>query len=612
MIRILLWPLVLPLRLLYFAYCRLRNLRRPALFLSHTVPDRFTMHRPSGWAAMFVPQREAHYFDYLFLLRTIERSRGLQNVVLRIPELHCSWSEADEIARRLDAIRAGGKTLTAYLEGGNLKSLYVAAPADHRLSSENADFLCARPAAEPLFLGRALQRLGVRVEVLTAGRFKSAGELFTRNNLSAPAREALVSIIRDLRHDIDSRLASAPNLSAAHAASTLRLIRDHALLRSEDLVASGFLHGTVRSAELEGYVLARATDAPKAKRSRKKRDKKRPEHRGSDQESLPDAALVHRAYTDEVAVVRRYHRERFRPVRQGARPTVAIVALTGNMVGGRRGDPIRPELIATAPYQDLLEGLREGPEEAVFLFINSPGGTASGSEQLFQSIRALDETKPVFAVLGPVAASGGYYIALAARRIFASPNSISGSVGVFSMHADFQTLYRRIGVGRDRVAFDPTQDALSESRPLSARARALMKEHVASTYELFLNRMTAGRTKTAAEARRMAEGRVWSGRAFARAGFLDESLDLLGALDWYRQTAGYPEHTQIRLHFYPQIRTDLRSLLSRFPIDLSRVGPVPPAARSAIQMLEACRPVFEQAHGRPLLHFPAQYFLSGL
>ena len=600
MIRFLVWPLVLPFRVIYFAYCRVRNWRRLRPLLSHAVPDRFTMHRPSGWAAMFVPQREPHYFDYLFFLRTLERVDHLRHVILRIPELHCAWSEVEEIARRLESVRKSGKTLTAFLEGGNLKSLYLSSVADFRSAAPHCDFLCARPAAEPLFLKKALNRLGVDVEVLAAGKYKSAGELFTRTNISGPAREALESMLGDLHRDIDERLTLTPGLAPRSARTLRRLIRQRALLGSDELLATGFLTELIPSAHLE---------AREALRLRK------PEAKAENEESveLPSLEAVRKLLTDESAVIARTRRSKFRPIRRGPQPTVAFVALAGNMVNGRRGDSPRPEVIATAPYQDLFESLREGPEEAVFVHVNSPGGTSSGSELLFQSIRSLGQYKPVFAVLGPVAASGGYYIALAAQKIFSARNTITGSVGVFAMHASFGRLYRRLGINRDRVGFDPTQDILSESAPLSAKSRTLMREHVSRTYDLFIRRTAEGRNMSPAAVRRVAEGRVWTGGTFREAGLLDEQLDLLGAVEWYRRERGYPEHTQIRLNFYPQIRTDLRSLLNRLPFGIGGAtlpGPVLPDGLN--RALEFYRPLLEKEPSVTLTHWPVQLLFRGL
>ena len=603
MIRWLLWPVLLPFRLAYYMYCRVRNVRRVRPLLPHSVPDRFTMHRTSGWAAMLVPQKEAHYLDYLLFLRILARTDGPRHIVLRIPEMHCAWSEVEELARRFDAVRAGGKSITAFLEGGNLKSMYLAAAADWRLSAPHADFLCARPAAEPLFVKKALVRLGVDVEVLTAGKYKSAGELFTRTNLSIPAREALESMLGDIHRDIDARLSSAPGLTDRSARALSRLVRQRALLNAEELLENGFLCEVIPSSLLEAREALRLQPAL-------------PGARVDAEETieLPSPETVRKLMVSEGALIGRARRARFRPVRPGPRPMVAVVSLAGNMVNGRRGDAPRPEIIATAAYQDLFESLREGPEEAVFVHINSPGGTSSGSELLYQSIRSLGEQKPVFAVLGPVAASGGYYIALAAQKIFAANNTITGSVGVYAMHASFGRLYRRLGVGRERVYFDPTQDILSESAPLSPQARALMRSHVARTYDLFLQRVAEGRKMSVRDVRRHAEGRVWTGAAFRKSGHLDEALDPLAAIEWYRDQRGYADHVQIQLNFYPDIRTDLRSLLNRLPFGIgsSAIASsllLPDGLRKAISFY---RPLLEEEPSVVMAHWPLELLFRGL
>lgn len=633
MIGMLLRWVFLPLRALYFAYAKLRNVRKPKRYLMHRVPDRFTMHRPSGWASFVLPQTEAHYFDYLIFWHTLEKQKGTDRIVLQIPEMRTSWSQTEELARRIARVRAENKTVLAYSEGGNLKTLFLMAAADGRWVAPNADFLAARPSAEPFFVKGLLDRLGVRMEVLTAGRFKSAGEMFTRNRTSAPARQALLALIKTLRSTIETQLAATPGLTEGQAAALLRLCRQRSIVSSEELARAGFVTGLCPQAHLAEEVLrsASAADAqtskpadtaepptaqaaPSTARAATREPTNDEPTNAPDQEgsSEPERFVADPYFIDESALVNRYRRTQLRLFRKRRPFSVAIVSMHGNMINGKRGESIRPELISTAAYQDLFEGLASGPEEAVFVHIDSPGGSSSGAELLYQSIRSLAERKPVFAVLGSVAASGGYYIATAAEKIFAANSSITGSVGVFAMHTNASGLYRRVGIGRERLAFDPTQDIFSESAALSPAARKMMKDHIARTYQLFLERVAEARQQKVSEVRRMAEGRVWTGAEFRQAGLVDEDLDLLSAVEWYRESKGYPKETEIQLHYYPEIRTDLRSLTAKLPFGAAGKMLAKQLPQPAAELLRFYRPVLRERGWTVLQHAPVALLLRNL
>ena len=250
----------------------------------------------------------------------------------------------------------------------------------------------------------------------------------------------------------------------------------------------------------------------------------------------------------------------------------------------------------------------ESREEAVFLHINSPGGGADASELLFDSIYRLSRVKPVFAVVGSVAASGGYYLACAANRIYASPLSLLGSIGVIRIRPNLTGLYKKLGVKRESLFRDPTRDLFSEAGRLSPASLRLMKATMQSTYDLFLKRVAQGRGQSLKAVGRQAEGRVFSGERFQSADMIDDSMSLLEAIDAYRQAAGYPAERAFRLNYYPEVRADLRSLAGMRG-GLSAAGLAAdfvPGARSLLTDLEELRlsdthPILTYAPWRQLL-----------
>lgn len=551
MIRILIQLLLSPLRILYFAYCRLRLLRKPGPVLLHRMPDRFTVFRSSGLVSLFVPEREVHFMEYLALMRVIAESPELKTVIVSIPETSHSMVETEEIAACLARIRASGKKLIGHSEGGGLKTRLLLALTDERYAAAGSDFHSFLPAAEPHFLRGLLARFGIRVHTRSAGKFKSAGEMFSRDGSTPAARENLEKLIAGMRKNILQYFESSTSIQEVAAR-----FQTQTLWSAAELKNHGFFSDLVSEAEL----IERFTG---------QKDAVMPHVFQKESAAAPASRPLRLA--DDNTIAARRQRLDFKPIHIRKRKSLAYVAMEGTIVAGRRGDGIRPGLISAHAYRDLLLELRDTPEEVVFLAINSPGGSPDGSEILYQAIRQLGEQKPVIALLGGVAASGGYYAAAAAHKIFASKLSITGSIGVVRMQPEASGLYRKLGIRSERVGFRGTEDIVSFTAPPSRASEKLIGAHLEATYAQFLDRVARGRGKTSREVLKFAEGRVFTGEQFLQTGLIDGILDFAGALNFYREAAGLGKKP-FAIHPYPEVRVDLRTFLTeRLPFGVQEL-----------------------------------------
>lgn len=549
----------LPLRLLWFGYVRLRNLRRPGSVLFHRMPDRFTMVRPAGFFAFFLPRQETHFLEYLGFLRLLKESPTLKHLVYTVPDLEqTAWSEVEELGRGLEDLAAQGVELTAYTEGGGLKTLYLMSYAARRLAAPHASFYFLLPALDGYFVKDTLAKFGVAVETYTAGKHKGESyEMFTRNGFSPAARKNLQELTGDFRKNIETRLASARNLDASAQAKVRKLIGGQILGESSDLKNAGYFDELVPSTLLEDFILTGA----KPEWSHDVQHAYAPEQTDSGvQEALPspeEARLAlkqlqkqlkqhvraRKQLTNETVLYNYWRRARYNPLRIRALPSLAFVTLEGPIVSGRPGDPHRSHNIAALNLRDLFYNLAESREEAVLLYINSPGGSADASELLFESIYTLSRVKPVIAVVGTVAASGGYYLACAANRIYASPFSIVGSIGVIRVRPNTGGLYKKLGVKKEDLGKQPTRDLLSEVGRYGPASMRLLKHSLKTTYDLFLNRVALGRSRPAKEVQAMAEGRIFAGERFASAGMIDGCAGFYDVVEDY---AAWPAIARIR------------------------------------------------------------------
>ncbi len=572
-IRLLLQILFLPLRLLWFFYARLRNLRRPGSILVHRVPDRFTVFRSSGYLSMLVPREEIHFAEYMGLLRVFADSEDLKTILLIVPELHHNQAECDQIAEALLQITAKGKKLIGFSEGGNLRTLLLLSCCSERYSAPAASYASFLPASEPHYFKDLLKKVGVRMDVMAAGRYKSAGEMFSRREPSRAARENLEDLIAGLRKSILSQFEkNVPGLGSRLSKRTL--------WSAAQLVEVIFFKEEITQAALTKRI-TKHYDPPVA-------------HAFSPKDQKEEPIEKPERKTSETALVRRHLRRSFVPIRLKRTRSAAFVAMEGTIYSGRYGDQPKSGVISAHAYRSILEELESSRDEAVILWINSPGGTPDGSEIIYQAVRSLGEKKPVIALLSGVAASGGFYIASAAHRIFAMESTITGSIGVVRMQPDAEKLYEKLGVATARIGFDNAQDVLSVSRPVGKEGRKLLEEQITSTYATFLSRVASGRKKEVTDVSRYAEGRVFTGSQFLKTGLIDEIRGLVSAVEFLKDTLKIPQKDPLRLSLYPEVRVDLRALISeRLPFGGSKI----------LSLIERAEPVLAQ--GQPLLYFPA-------
>lgn len=411
------------------------------------------------------------------------RAEGL---VVRVESLVAGHATLGSLRRELAWLRACGKRVVCMLpSGADQRELYVASAADRILAMPHAGFSALGPLASRTYLAGLLGRMGVRMEVLAEGRYKTAAEPLVRETMSDPEREQLGALVEALHRDWTQAVGERPQLGR-HGAEQLC---DLGLFSAQRARALGVIDGSAYDDEL-------------------------PRELGLDSDEHPVSA-------------RRYLRRPARPpiwLPLRRRPVIAILRAVG-VIGGRSARPsIELRSMAAA-----VRRLARAPHVAgVLLQIDSPGGSALVSEQLHREIERLAAQKPVVAWLGNVAASGGYYLACAARAIIAQPTTLTGSIGVVSLRPNAEALLAHLQVRREVVGRTPFSDLYSFARAPTEEEQALFRSETSRIYERFLEVVARGRSRSRDEIEALAEGRVWAG---------SDALDhgLVDALGGYRE-----------------------------------------------------------------------------
>ncbi len=399
-----------------------------------------------------------------------------------------------ELRQALETFKDAGKPIFAYEVGWAERDYYLTSIADKVILDASGLLEFNGFRSETQFLAGALEKYGIGVQVLRAGRYKSAIEPFVRTSSSPEEQEQTEALLADLWQvfltAVDSSRDSSP--------SKLQQIADAGgILLPEEAQAAGLVDQVAYYED----VLAELQDLTGAE--------------ASVGEDIPSVDLV--SYS---TLIRAEGTE--------AEDIVAIVYAEGEIVFGEGGEGV----IGSDSLSRTLRDLRlDDAVKSVVLRIDSPGGGASASEVIADAVRRLQAEKPVVISMGDLAASGGYMIAAEGSRIYASPNTITGSIGVFGLLLNFETIANRNGITWDVVKTARFADIDTVARPQSPAELALQQTVVDELYDRFITLVAEGRNLPRASVENVAQGRVWSGQAAQTQGLVDELGGLMAAID---------------------------------------------------------------------------------
>lgn len=386
-------------------------------------------------------------------------------------------------------------------------------------------------ASNATFLRDALDKAGIEAQFVARGEYKSAVSRFTEYGFTEAHREAVTRMLESLQEQVWRGIAESRDV----AASALDELADRAPLLRDDAVASGLLdrigfrdEAYARIAELVGVEGDSEDDAPP------------------------------RLYLARYAGASRQRLSPPVPSVPGRRskPTVAVINVDGMIVDGRGGPQFLPIGTPTAGGDTIAAALREAAADdsvsAIVVRIDSPGGAITASETIWREVaRARERGKPVVASMGAVAASGGYYAAMAADAILANPATVTGSIGVITGKLVIRDLMGRLGVASDTVRTNANADAWSIEAPFTPEQQAHREAEADLFYTDFVERVAAARNLTTEAVDVVARGRVWTGADAHERGLVDELGGFRAAVRRAKILAGLDEDDEVRMVSYP-------------------------------------------------------------
>ena len=535
-----------------------RHRRTAPLILELDLSDGIAEEPPtdplSALALMRRP-RLADVLDGLHRARTDDRVRAL---VAKVGGQRMGLAQVQELRAAISAFAGAGKLAVAWAETfgdfspGNVP-YYLATAFDRIYLQPSGDLGLTGISVQNWFYRGALDKLGIEFQVGKREEYKSAAERFTEQGFSGPAREELQRMAASIVEQITEAIAQRLEISAEAARA---LIDGGPFMASEALDA--------RLVDALGY-----------------RDEV---YAAARKEAGPDAQLLY---------LSRYQRaralaERARSLPKPGADAVALVYASGPIRRGRsaRGPLLRGPMGSDTLSSALRSATADHRVKAIVLRVNSPGGSYVASDTIWrETVRAREAGKTVVVSMGEVAASGGYFIAMAADSIIAQPGTITGSIGVLSGKPVLNEALQRAGVTSDAVTEGAHADMFTASRPFREDEWAKINSWLDRIYADFTSKVAAGRGMTQEQVHEVARGRVWTGADAAGIGLVDSLGGLDTALEVARRTAALPDSVPVRI--YPRSH----------PLD--RVRPPAsseerPAARSRL-FAEAWGPVWQLA-----------------
>jgi protease-4 len=480
------------------------------------------------------------------VLRALDRAArdpALRGVLLRVGTSRIGWGKAVALARAVRKVREAGKPVVVYADRTGNAGAWLGAQADRFWMAPEGRIDLVGVRAESLFLGRALERLKLRADVLQVGRYKSVAEVLTRDSMSPEAREALEAVVEHLYETLVEGLAKG-------RAGSVECARQW-------IDEGPYLAGQAREVGLVDELVYGDEIATRLA-SLESRDGGETVG-GEDSPGEREARLV--AESGYVRISRRRFQWRSVWARPDRIVVVPIVGLLRPGAGSPRG------------VVGVLRRLaRDEGVAAVVVRVDSPGGDPLASDLVWRAVRKLAERKPVVASLGDVAASGGYYAAMGASAILAEPTTLTGSIGVVWALLEVGGLLEELGVRVEAVERGAHAGIYDPTRSRTEGERARLRSQVDQLYRDFVSKVATSRKLDPKSVEAVAEGRVWTGAQASEHGLVDDLGGFDDAVLRARELAGLPADGE-EPEFVRGYALPFRQMLRAEPVAAEGGGP---------------------------------------
>ncbi|WP_297329873.1 signal peptide peptidase SppA [uncultured Bacteroides sp.] len=466
--------------------------------------------------------------DILSSIKKAKENDEIKGIYIQATSLTTSFASLEEIRAALKDFKESGKFIVAYGDFYTQGLYYLSSVADKVLLNPQGAVEWRGLASAPMFFKDLLTKVGVEMQIFKVGTYKSAVEPFIATEMSPANREQINAYLSSIWGQLTNDISESRKIST----DSLNAIADCMLMfyPAEESVKCGLADTLIYKNDVRNYLKTMV---------------------GIDKDDrMPVLGLK-----DMINVKKNIPKDKSGNV-------IAVYYAYGEINNGAFSSTGEEGINSVKVIKDLRKLQEDEDVKAVVLRVNSPGGSAYASEQIWYAINQLKKEKPVIVSMGDYAASGGYYIACNADTIVADPTTLTGSIGIFGMFPNAKGLTDKIGINFDVVKTNEYADFGMITRPMSEGEKGLMQMNVNKGYDTFLTRCSEGRGISKEELDKIAQGRVWTGNKAKELGLVDELGGLDRAVEIAIAKAGVNAYTVMS---FPKKKMFFESLMSTNP-----------------------------------------------
>ena len=493
------------------------------LKLNYPIVDRVQDGNPLAALALLNPNEQSPLGlnDILSSIDKAKTDNNIKGIILDLTTFEAGYAKLTEVRNKLEEFKATGKFIYAYADYYYFPTYFMASVADSVFVNPEGEMAFNGMVAQVTFFAGALEKLGVNMQVVRAGKFKGAVEAYTRNNLSPENKEQIEIYINSVFNETLAKISKSRKIDVAK----LKADADELKMKSvNDFKSNGYIDAVAYRDQFYSAM---------KKRMGVKDDHKVP------------------------LISEQKYAKSLEDLGSGS-DRVAVVYASGDIIGGK-GDGTQ---IAADDLAETLKNVRlDNKVKAVVLRIDSRGGSSLASDIIWREAKLLSAAKPLIVSMSDVAASGGYYIATPARKIVAEPTTITGSIGVFGLIPNAQKLLNdKLGIEFEYVGTGKHSDIGRIDRDMTLEEREYIESIIDKIYDTFLSRVAEGRKMTKEQVHEVAQGRVWTGVMAKEVGLVDELGGLEKAIEIAAKEANITEY---KLKEYPKVKDQLELIVNK-------------------------------------------------
>jgi protease IV len=513
-------------------------------FLYLNLNDEIPEQSPGGDLPNFLEKRPA---PLRVLVESLDRAAGdpkVTSVVLRVSFLpDVGWGRVQELRDAIVRFRKSGKPAYAHLEFCGNKEYYLASACTKIYAVPTAIMDVTGLRSETTFFKKTLDKLGVQAQFEGVGKYKNAPNQFTETGFTPPHREQMDALLDSLYGSYVAGLQSGRNKTPEQVQAMI----DNGPYDGKQALEAGLVDELVYDDQLRDRLKDGMPLAP-GKYARQSRGF------GFD-----------------------------------SRPKVALVYAVGDIIPGEsQGGPFGGQFAGSDTVAAALRHARKDSDiKAIVLRVDSPGGSGTASDVIWREVVLAKKSKPVIVSMGDLAASGGYYIAMAADAIVAQPTTITGSIGVFGGKFSLSGLYDKLGMTKEILTRGQHADLFSAYRPWNDEERAKYRSLMVAFYEDFVTRAAEGRKKSYEDIDALAQGRVWTGSEALSHGLVDRLGGLDVALDLAKERARIGKDAEVNLVVLPERKGFLETIMERQEDGMEAMTALPLEVRRLLRWMSA-------------------------